>query len=369
MFNSSVSLLRCPKRKKANTLCGGKLAGLASNSAASADILSGQLECERCKAKFPILGGVAVLVQDVRQYLIEHAKGISQLVADSEIPKEFRKDYLAAKAEIQVEHIEEDLEAERVNALYLMNHYLHVQGPLGEWWKPTSPVIDRLVRDYWDHGPFAQIENWAAKIKPAQKIVELGCGVGGLCAIFARNRSEFYLGIDSSFASIALARHLNLGAPYRSTIRIPGDLLQGPVSRKIEIKNTGMTSKQADFVVGDLEAVPAENGAWNGVVTLNAIDMLEDPTVLPKIQHTLLAPGGFVVQSCPYIWHELVAKELRARIPKDIQDSARAIEWLYEKNGFKVTEKIDHLPWLFFKHYRQLEVYSVHIFLAVSQTS
>ena len=59
-----------------------------------------------------------------------------------------------------------------------------------------------------------------------------------------------------------------------------------------------------------------------------------------------------------------VARKLRARLPREIQDSARAAEWLYERAGFGIQARLDQVPWLFFKHARQLEIYSVHLFMA-----
>ena len=92
--------------------------------------------------------------------------------------------------------------------------------------------------------------------------------------------------------------------------------------------------------------------------------MLNDPIKLPQLQSELLKKGGIAIQSCPYIWHESIARKLRKKLPSEISTSARAVEWLYEKAGFQLKEKLDHLPWLFFKHARQLEIYSVHLFLA-----
>jgi hypothetical protein len=45
-------------------------------------------------------------------------------------------------------------------------------------------------------------------------------------------------------------------------------------------------------------------------------------------------------------------------------DSARAVEWLYDQAGLSVTDSADHVPWLFFKHIRQLEIYDVHMLIA-----
>ncbi len=363
MLKATLSRLLCP-------VCGSDLALREEVK---------EIFCQKCKCVYPILGGVAILVQDVQEYLVQHVKGISRIVPDSEIPKKFRKQYLEAKSEIESEHIEEDLEAERVVSLYLMNHYLNVKPEKGgetDWWRSnvgsSSPLIDSLVREHWDSGPFAKISEWVRelnRIRPVDSVVELGCGVGGLARVLSGS-AKSYLGIDSSFASIALARHLILGAPYPLELRVPGDLLQGVVSRKVRIPlPLSKPDGSIDFVVGDLDACPVADGEFDVAVVLNAIDMMPEPAVLPQLQHRLLKKGGVAIQSCPYIWHEQVARDLREQLPSGVKDSAEAVEWLYQQQGFKVGQRIEHLPWLFFKHVRQLEIYSVHLFAAKKQSS
>lgn len=373
MLNTTVPKLRCPR-------CDSKLELSTRDQARSGgeaevhEIRSGHLKCQKCRLKFPILAGVAILAESVGDYLYTHAKGISRIVKDSEIPKEFLELYLEAKSELQVEHIEEDLEAQRVTALYLMNHYLHADTKLkgdDRWWAPRSaggsPLIDRLVREHWDHGPFAQIKTWVEALGArAGDAVEVGCGLGGIYPIL-RAQLKSYLGVDSSFASIALARHLALGVDYPADIQIPEDLINGPVSRKIALPKPMEFDGRADFIVGDIAKPPLEMGACDLSIALNTIDMLDDPATLPKLQHRLLRAGGTAIQSCPYIWHEAVAKKLRAKLKANGKrglDSARAVEWLYEHRGFQIEKRVEHLPWLFLKHSRQLEIYSVHLFAA-----
>ena len=378
MLNTTLARLRCPgKLRKPG--CAGMLNLLPKEKITDGfnsgvfEVRSGNLVCQKCQSRFPILAGVAILVQDIGFYLLSHVKGVSKLVADQEIPREFLQDYLEAKSEIELEHIEEDLEADRVNALYLMNHYLRVGSvdSQNEWWKPKgspgSPLLDTLIREYWDHGPFAQVRKWVEEHHRSSdsplNLIELGCGVGGL----SRELKPFlksYLGVDGSFASIAIARHLALGVAYSGNLGIPEDLIRGPVSRKVGIPQDSSPDGWVDFVVGDFENPPVEKNAWEITVALNAIDMLDDPSLLPKLQWELLNKRGALIHSCPYIWHEKVARKLRKQLPKGNLDSARAGEWLYEQEGFVIQERIEHLPWLFLKHSRQLEIYSSHLFFA-----
>jgi SAM-dependent methyltransferase len=282
---------------------------------------------------------------------------------------------------MDIEHIEEDLESDRVNALYLMTHYLTVGathassgGPLIEkWWKASdesdveseSPVITEWVEKYWDHGPLSKVSAWITK---GSSLVELGCGVGGLLHRISGKASE-YLGVDSSFQSIRIARELNLcpNPSIESEFRIPGDLFHGNLSRPLGVPSRNIPKEaglRADFVVGELESLPVPDGRFDGSVCLNAIDMLDEPKILPESQARITRPDGFAIQCAPYIWHERVARGLRGRTPKGIQNSLRAVEWLYQKSGFEIMQSEAHIPWLFFKHLRQIELYSVHGFLA-----
>jgi SAM-dependent methyltransferase/uncharacterized protein YbaR (Trm112 family) len=346
MHAETLPLLQCPA-------CGAELA-----CEARGEIASGEVSCTKCRGRYPILAGVLILVEDVGGYLEAHAKGVSRYVETNEIPKSYRPAFSAALKELETEHIEEDLEAERVTALYVMNHYLRaaeVDSP--------DPLLNELIKKHWDHGPFERIKQLVTKeTVPAPSLIELGCGVGGLC-VALRGRVSRYLGLDSSFASVALARALALDLGKTRRCLVPDDLLLGAVSREVEV-TTPLAGEGADFVVCDLSAPPVKPGQWNLTAALNVIDMLPDPRELPRLQLKLLREGGLALQSSPYVWHPDVAAALREALPPGAKDSAKAVEGLYEAEGFAIESSEAHLPWLFFKNTRQLELYSVHLFSA-----
>jgi SAM-dependent methyltransferase/uncharacterized protein YbaR (Trm112 family) len=385
MRRSTLPLLRCAADKK----CGGELAleeesrkaaNLTTKKASEPEadeVLFGSLICKKCQEAFPILAGVAIAVPDVERYLVHHVKGISKFVPDAKIPKKFRASFIHAKNEIPDEYMEEDLESDRVNSLYLMNHYLNVKYSPVEWWKPldgkSDPLMNELVQKYWDFGPFSRVSNWVLDANKTSgdktlgnklSVVDLGCGVGGLFAKIA-SQVDSYLGVDSSFQSILLARHFNLGAPYPDELKIPNDLYQGSLSRTLSFLKLNPTeNKKVDFVVGVIDLLPLKKAQYDVAVSMNTLDMLDDPRVLPEVQSKLLKPNGIAIQCGPYIWHEKVTKRLRNQLPKEIRNSAAAVEAIYQKAGFEITESVDHIPWLFFKHVRQLELYSVHALVA-----
>lgn len=378
MLRATVDELRCPKCTKKNLKSTGNtvqkppfLRLQTSSPATAIEIQWGQLICTLCGLQYPILDGVAVLMENLRDYLLEHAKGISRVLSSDarELPKDLRHDFLEAlreQKEFSRGQIESDLESQRVMALYLMNHYLRSeQVPL------TNSLMDEWVQKYWDHGPFAQIQDWARGNKTG-KVIELGCGVGGLGKIFAsvlasRECSlESYLGVDSSFASIYWARKMAFEGV--KTLRVPFDRMQAHLGREVGgseawSQHSEESGAPFDFIVGDLVLPPVVTEAYDVSIAMNAIDMLDDPGVLPDVQYRLLKKEGVAIQSDPYIWNDRASKKLRAAVAGDL-DSAKAVMKLYEKCGFKIKSEQDQIPWLFFKNSRQIELYSVHLFFA-----
>jgi SAM-dependent methyltransferase len=355
MLLSTLPQLRCP------VCVDGPASTLALDPVpkqAGDDVLYGSLRCARCESAFPILAGVALLLDDVESYLCAHAQGISLLVPDAEIPEAYRGSYASAKAALAGS--EEDLESERVNALYFLNHYAQ---PKGRWWRPAkgfSPEIDRLVKSCWGKGPFARLAAWT---KPHEKLraLELGCGVGGLARALLP-RLDSYLGVDTSFAAIALARHVNLGAPYPHAIRIPQDLYRGPLPREIPTPKP-LRGKPVDFVVAELENLPVPPRTFDFVAALNVIDVIARPADLPERQRELLRDGGLAAVSSPFLWDEAVLESLREDLPETVSTSSDALIRLYERARFRVLKSAEHVPWLFLEHFRKIGFYSVHVLL------
>jgi hypothetical protein len=131
---------------------------------------------------------------------------------------------------------------------------------------------------------------------------------------------------------------------------------------------------------------PLRDHGFDVSIALNTLDMLEDPTQLPQIQKKHLKQSGVVLQCSPYIWTGKAAKKINAYLVHHrskhqlkhldrrqeqgssmIEDSSeQTVVALYECSGFKVKQQVSQLPWLFFKHDRQMEVYGVHALFAAN---
>lgn len=354
MQYQALEYLRCPG-------CGGTLqaAGFVQCFPGSEeDIQWGFLECRSGGERFPILGGVAVLVEDVPGYIRMHARGIRDVLDRDATPAELRST-LAFSDEASGEYLDWELESGEVNSLYLASHYLTGSqvASLGVF----HPAMESLIRSHWD-APLEHVEGaLRRRTEVVGAVLELGCSVGGALRR-ARRFTRFAVGIDHCFRSVFTARSLQSEPGAEALVEFRPDLL-APVKR-IKLDIPLQAGGSAEFVVGDILRPPVARKAWDAVLSLNIMDVLACPEKLPELQAELLNPGGTLIHTCPYQWPLQLLPHLRSKLPVGRFDSAEAVEELYRQNGFAVRESIRHVPWLFFEHERRLDVYSAHMMVA-----
>jgi 2-polyprenyl-6-hydroxyphenyl methylase/3-demethylubiquinone-9 3-methyltransferase len=144
-----------------------------------------------------------------------------------------------------------------------------------EWWDELSPRFRSL------HGVnrlrLELLDAWVGDEIAGRRIADLGCG-GGLVSEPLARRGAQVVGIDIGAASIAAARahasRLAGAAPY--------------------------------YMLGDLRAVPAQDGAFDGVVLADVLEHIEEPRDALAEASRILRPGGWLFASS-------IARTRRAR--------------------------------------------------------
>lgn len=371
MLEPTLQILRCPAQKGA---CNGNLElevddWTLQELLGVKEIQSGRLSCAQCETFFPIISGVAIVVPDVDQYIREHIAAITRYVNPEQLAL---KDAGIRHLFENINHSapsEWDLESERVTSWYFANHYLSSEQLLNslkrEGITPGAGVTT-LIEQFWDMGLSSLVRTYLdARV---DSILDLGCSVGG-ALWFSRTRAKQCLGIDLSFSAIKLARQINLHLKPDVPLVVPGDRLNNPPFVTALSPENLVDSGMVDFVVGDVNNLPVQKDMWEVIISANLIDMLSDPQRLPFIQWDLLTGTGQVVHACPYVWTDDGAAAIRNSVPKDTADSATAVEWIYKEAGFQIAKCEYDLPWLFFKHKRQVELYALHAFRALKETS
>ncbi len=154
-------------------------------------------------------------------------------------------------------------------------------------------------------------------LDPAHRLIDLGCGCGGLAVHIARQTGATVVGIDTSTVAIAQARAL--------------------------AKHLGLRSR-VTFLESDASATPLPSHAFDGALCLDALQMMPKPAaVLAEIARLLRSGGklGLTTWSFSEPWRG------RAVVP-DYRP-------LLEESGFAVLAYDEPDGW----KARQLQVYDL----------
>lgn len=114
---------------------------------------------------------------------------------------------------------------------------------------------------------------WVAeRLKPGDRVLDLGCGTGAPCQLIARQGIRC-LGIDISEEMLVLGQ------------------------RKAEAEGL---SGQLDYMAADAERPPVIDGRFQAAVFLGALHHLPDPALAIRSASTRLAPGGHFYSQDPH---------------------------------------------------------------------
>jgi len=229
-----------------------------------------------CRARFPIIDGLPVLVADLPRFLNEASV------------------YLLARDELY-EPI-----ADLLGSLL----------PPGSWFDATRQHLSGYVRDHWgafdttDRAAPAPGQAWAlAQAGLAQAgavsgpIIELGAGAGGVTRALAERFDVPVLGLGLSAPLASFAARVLRGGRFRYPLRLAGTAYE---DRQITVPPPRRDN--ASFWIADALVPPLAPGCAGLVVALNLLDCVSDPAALLRAAAALLRPGGRLLLSTPFDW-------------------------------------------------------------------
>lgn len=227
---------------------------LAGASEADGEIVSGTLECRRCRRRFPIRDGSAVLLPDPA----------------------------AGPAGSQWKYEE----AGTLDS-YLWSHFADLAG-------------DRQAGDAY--------ATWADCLAPrSAAALDAGCAVGRLTFEMAA-RSELAVGCDLSLAFIRTARRLAREGELTFSLPIEGNLRETfrctlpPVWRHASV----------EFVVADALALPFARESFDQLASLNLLDRVSYPLAhLYELNRVARPAGAALLFADPFSWSTAAAPEER----------------------------------------------------------
>lgn len=184
----------------------------------------------------------------------------------------------------------------------------------GELWSTAAREWAELQEPL--HAPIWEAMLDAAKVGHGTRLFDAGCGGGG-ASVLATRRGAIISGLDASDALIKIARE-----------HLP----------------------QADFRVGDLEALPFSEKAFDVVIAALAVQYCSDPIAALRELKRVCIPDGLLVISTwglpEHCEQRVVFKAVRDTLPSPptgsgpfALSSAGVLENLVERGGWKVVRK------------------------------
>jgi hypothetical protein len=171
---------------------------------------------------------------------------------------------------------------------------------------------------------------------------------------------QMCIGIDRSFSRVLAARRRSTRdvSAFARNLRDPLKT-QSKLSLK-PLKFDSASTKNFDFVVGNIHFPPVSPSKSDVVSAMNVIDAMSRPSRLPMLQRRLLKKGGTMLTASPLVWNAPVLTALEKKSLKKTDGSLARVRSLYERAGFKIHEEHPDVPWLRMTHWRLMNIYSVH---------
>jgi 2-polyprenyl-3-methyl-5-hydroxy-6-metoxy-1,4-benzoquinol methylase/uncharacterized protein YbaR (Trm112 family) len=281
------------------------------------DCIEGFLHCKDCRALYPILDGVAIIVDDFASYASERPKILGKWLVESKSTamKEFLKENASCiKATTENKY-------EEGGAWFLP--YLAMHSARSKVDKHFAKMTKQDFRSFYRN----VTELVAHRFTEGGLCLEVGCAVGTITNELAQ-KTDFVFGVDQSFSFIKEAR------------------------KRSRVSN-------AEFLVANSLRLPFARSKFNLIVSLNMIDLVDPDKLIANI-NSLVAINGSVLLTDPYDFRDDRGN------PRALYDG-KSLRKLLRNTGFSVDTSTSHesfIPWILRINNRAYLVYFTDLIIA-----
>jgi len=241
-------------------------------------VVDGILVCSNpaCRQEFPIVGGLPVMVSDVRGFVQE---ALFHLLARDDVSGEV-----------------ESLLGDAAGAGSGFDAVRQQQSSYGwDHWSDLDPEEGQGEGG----GVLACLEAGLGMLPeaPAGPVLDLGCATGRSSFHLADRLGHMVVGVDLNVPLIRIARRVLDDGMVRVPVR-----RGGVVYERREFPVELASSARVDFWVGNALSLPFDDATFGLVVALNLIDCLASPADGLREIARVLRPGGAAIIACPFDW-------------------------------------------------------------------
>jgi SAM-dependent methyltransferase/uncharacterized protein YbaR (Trm112 family) len=266
-------------------------------------IEEGALYCTspQCRAEYPIVDGLPVLVPDPRAFIAEN---ILHFIA---------RDDLDARVEALLGECcgpGSAVDATRLHlSTYAWDHYgefdpdeaktlHHRPGSIVEVWRRLRDLSGQPARSL---DPEANAEESRPVAsgrhdERPQRVLEIGCSVGRI-AFEEAQEGATVLGIDTNVAMLRLAQRA-----ARTGVVVYPRRRQGLLYDRREFSLRLQHRERADFWIADGTVLPFPEARFQRIIALNVLDATPAPLDLLRSMANALEDGGEMLLATPFDW-------------------------------------------------------------------
>lgn len=336
MYIDVLDHLQCPA-------CGSKLnidtSVKTEESVARTDLIEGILQCTSEDSQYPVIDGVAIVVDNVTEYLADRGNVLPDIVAAtrSDQMRAFLAEAFADAETLEKNHYERA----EVWPVYAWAHYDDVG--MTDTLLSEAFENDEIVKELSPRTLTRTVESFLEDCD-GEIGIDIGCATGGNTHTVA-TAVDFAVGCDISYTMVRTAREIR-DSDGRFEYDVP---MEGNLTERRTVSIDVPAPDQTEFIVADAEAVPFRDGTADIVVSMNLIDEISDPRAHLERADDILSPGGRFVICDPYIWggvsgpkRWIGGTETSDGIERS-DDALRAV--LTDELGHKLIGSDESVPW------------------------
>ncbi len=318
-------------------------------------VQQGLLACPNCRTRYPVIDGVAIVLQDVAGWVRSQQNAV---FGRSDLDPTLEGWLLAAWDD------SEDRNWRRQMVSIYARDHAELPATSGDGLQ--AELRDRAAATREFHADRQQ--KLVADLGGSPLIADLGCAVGRSSVQLARAGAQV-IAVDHDFGVLRLlARLLREGGATVPHWRHAGN---DYVPAEIDIGDEVLAIAP---IAADALDPPFRAGTLDGVCAYNLLDNVKDPIVLIRQIWGALRSGGRLVTSSPYDWVSAatprwnrLGESIRTRVDR-APDPATAYRELLTGQlpglapgvAFDIHHEQLDLPWVLERHERSFHVFLTH---------